>query len=184
MHEDWGVRVWRRDGSDPYPAGWHEDWSLERSLWPTQLRAPDFRPCLRHLIDAEDRAFCVMKGSSLPEMSCNPHALGTYWKVQLGGGPADISARAKAELERQLWIAGRDITVGGDGGSRLLFLDRARELMYEGINYRSLAVCSEKLGSDRDETNALYAKALSAFCGGQCYARRAQNEPTLYAQEL
>lgn len=185
MHEEWGVNVWRHDDSNPFPCGWHEDWSLAHSLWPTQLRAPDFRPCIRHLMDAEDRIFCTMKGSSLSQFSCNPHALGTYWKVQLGGGPADVSARAKAELELQLWIAGRDIsTHGDDSGRRLPYLDRARELMYEGINYRSLALCAEKLGSSIDEVNQLYAKALSAFCGGQCYARKAQNDPTRFEQEL
>lgn len=185
---DWGLNVWRRDASQPVPAGWHSNWNPADSGdaafgdWSPQVHSVDFRPVLRHIVDVEDRAFYCMKGHSEPALSLHPHSLGTFWKVRLVGGARAVVEEAFHELERQLWYAGRDLhRLTAPEPVRAAAAERAKELMYEGINWNSLAVCAEAAGEAFD-ASLLYGKALSAFCGGQCHARVAQDDPQAFDQ--
>lgn len=187
--EDWGLNVWRHDQSQPVKEGWHSNWDQSQSHdlafgdWSPQVHSVDFRPVLREVVDVEDRAFYCMKGDSSPVLSLSPRTLGTFWKIRLTGDARSVTDGAFHELEQQLWYAARDLYhLSERDHEREAYLDRAKELMYQGINYRSLAVCSSADPSQIAETNCLYGQALSAFCGGQCFARRAQNNPTAFEQ--
>lgn len=187
--EDWGLKVWRHDDSQPYPSGWHSNWNPADCTdhafgdWSPQVHSVDFRPVLRHIVDVEDRSFYCMKGDSTPALSLHPHSLGTFWKVRLVGDAQAVVEEAFHELELQLWYASRDISFSnGDCSERIASLNRAKELMYEGINYRSLAMCASACDGREADANILYGNALTAFCGGQCYARCAQDAPAAFKQ--
>lgn len=188
---DWGLDVWKRDDSHPVPQGWYDNWApafangLDMGDWSPQVHSAAFRPVLRHVVNVEERAFYCMKGDSTPCLSLHPHSLGTFWKIRLVGNAREVVEEARRELEQQLWFAGRDLYRADVACSseRGQSMERAKELMYEGINYQSLAVCASAADGNNAEANVLYGKALSAFCGGQCYARKAQNDPTAFDQQ-
>ena len=175
FREDWGVHVWRHDDSAPVQSGWDEgDDGSDRGDWSPQAHSADFRPVLRHIIDVEDRAFYCMKGDSTPSLSLHPHSLGAPWKIRLVGGPRDVVDEAYREAERQIWLAQRD---GASGDN----LERAKELIYEGINWRSLAVCATAEDEPASEVNALFARALTCFCGSQCHAQSGRGTAILHS---
>lgn len=180
---DWETKYWYHDTREPYPSGWHTQWDLETQQWSPQMKDISVRTILRHVMDADSRTYCLMKGQSERFMSCQPGSTGTFWKLVLKGEIPDVIAEARAELELQLWVAARDIYNSGRYDPfRESCIEMAKQKMYEGINCRSFAVCAGEL-NDSDESNYWYGRALSAFCAGQCYARMARDNPNRLTED-
>ena len=121
---DWGLNVWRRDASQPVPAGWHSNWNPADSGdaafgdWSPQVHSVDFRPVLRHIVDVEDRAFYCMKAAYRPMMKQKyGRIVAMSSVVGLRGNPGQANyAASKAGLigmckSLAKELAGRNVTV-------------------------------------------------------------------------
>ena len=192
-HEGWqGIGEWVYGNEAPYPSGWHDGKDAPSGQWTPQMRG-SFGAVFRYLMDAEERAFYVMKGESSPIYANTPGATGTFCKVQLGGSIADIVRRAKNELNALLekseyetetaagivypgTLAADSVFPGETAAARITGIHTARGYLLKGITALGMALCAESM-TDTFEANYYFGKALTAFCSGQCYAKLALDDP-------
>ena len=151
---------------------WVDEWDIPTGCWSLQNKDPEFKTVMRQIMDANTCTYYFSKGGEATNVSIQPQAIGTWWKIVLSDDLWETVASAKSALMMDLYDAARDLEDATDATEKTAYLDTARSCMNEGYNYEILAGLAE--GNAR---YAYYGKALTAYCKGQCYAKLAQNDP-------
>lgn len=187
------------ESTNEFSQGWHENltdgwtWNLDITYWSPEPYTPDDKTGLMNIFDSNTRTMYLLKGSANRAISNIPGSTGTFATIQFDADGAakrynGDTARAMlqssyAELEEQIWFAARDLTEknvdpdSADGQVLYGYLDKARKLIYSAQSNTNMGY----IASDENEKMSCYAKAMSNYVKGQCYAKLAQSDPkTLY----
>lgn len=155
---------------------WHKDvWDINgESIWTPENRDVDTKCLMRGIADLNENAVYLMQGQNDVFSSFVPYSTGNYLKLVLGKSASSVCKSAFKEAKKQIWIASRDLaqseTVSEEKEEKL---NQAKISIWKGIS--SLAKASVMGHADNALSLSLFAKATTAFCEAQCYAKLASN---------
>lgn len=91
-----------------------------------------------------------------------------------------VVSNAKTYAQSMIFTASRDLSAMEKADKdRALYLNRAKETLYAGLNYMNLADCAK----EGIEKLSFYSKAVTKFCYAQCYGQLAQDDPLKVVRE-
>lgn len=135
---------------------------------------------MRGLIDVKARALYIMAGCRNVYVSERPYATGNFSRLMLKDSIKKVVSNAKTYAQSMIFTASRDLSAMEKADKdRALYLNRAKETLYAGLNYMNLADCAK----EGIEKLSLYSKAVTKFCYAQCYGQLAQDDPLKVVRE-
>lgn len=203
--KNWGKPLSKEESRsyEEWAPGWHDNlkkenytWNLDMTYWSPEENTPDTKTGLVNVFDSNTKTLYLQKGSSNRALSNIPASTGTFATIKFDADgmaeryDGDV-ARAMLqgmyhELEAQLWFAARDMNTRGvdpntaDGAALYQYYNEAQDLMYKGQSFTNNGYIA---GND-SEKMGYYAKAMTAFVKGQCYAKIVQNNPKTLNKDL
>ena len=125
----------------------------------------------------------VMNGCRDTNISVLPEGTGNFWRLSLGRDFKNMTQGAKQYAQIQLYLGERDVDKAMDKGKnvdkRTDYIKAAKSALLHGNAYSDLAGCT----SDKNEQLMYMAKAATEYGKAQCYAQKAQNNPTKLIRE-
>lgn len=186
VDENWYSYVWDEENFIGYKeienGVWEKDiWDISdryTGFWTPENREPGTKCVMRGIMDPANQNMYVMSGCRDTNISVLPKGTGNFWRMTLGKNESDMTAHAKQYAQIQIYLGARDIDTalenGTDTAAREKSLAKAKSLLLKGIAYEDQAGCSE----DKNERLMYMGKAASAYCAAQCYAQKAQDDPS------
>ncbi len=190
INPEWITEVWEKGSCIGYMemenGVWEEDvWDLENytGFWTPENREPGTKCVQRTVMDPGNKNMYVMNGCRDTNISVLPEGTGNFWRLTFGKNFKSITQEAKQYAQIQLYIGERDVDAAMDAGTdtdeRAGYIKTAKSALLHGNSYYDLAGCT----SDRNEQLTYMAKAATEYGKAQCYAQKAQNDPSKLIRE-
>lgn len=190
INPDWITEVWEKGKCIGYMemenGVWeHDVWDIEdyTGFWTPENREPGTKCVQRAIMDPGNMNMYVMNGCRDTNISVLPEGTGNFWRLSLGRDFKNMTQGAKQYAQIQLYLGERDVDKAMDKGKnvdkRTDYIKTAKSALLHGNAYSDLAGCT----SDKNEQLMYMAKAATEYGKAQCYAQKAQNNPTKLIRE-
>ena len=183
---DWYNDVWEKGEFVGYKevknGVWEEDVydisDTYTGFWTPENREVGTKRVQSGIMDASKLDIYVMSGSRDTNISALPDGTGNFWRLNLGKNQKMNCLNAEVFAKKQIYLGARDIDRVENNGTvdkkRKSDLMTAKSALLQGQTYANKAGCT----SDKNTKLMYMGKALTEYGKAQCYAQRAQDNPT------